>query len=306
MSVLRSYLLSSAAVWQAPDTPATPDPAGGGDGAPPPAGAEPGAGAAPPPPDPGAGAPPAGAEPPRPGDQRRMIPLDTMMQRISAEQRRVQEANERVQRAEREAADAKALLARLQAAPPAAGQPPASQPAPAAPAAPAADPGRYQADVNAAAAAQRLFEDSLTLKNEGLRQFGAQFNDTLRIMDALGAFEGQKGDEFVSDLLAADKANAHVLLAKIAQDPERAVALVGMPSRMRMVELTKMLDKPAAPPAAAAPAAPGLKPISNAPPPRPPSEPATPPSNDNPLYDDKTDDDAWSRAWDAKHKRRRA
>lgn len=300
MDLLRKYLLSSAAVWQAPDTPAEPAapdaavaaaalaPEGGGD-----------APAAPETP-----AEPAPARQP-PADTRPMVPVSTMMQRISSETRRVQEAQERATLAERRAADLEAMMERLRANPGAPAAPGAPAPAPAAPSARApagSDQDAHRAQVRAEAAAMRLYEDSLELRNRGMAAFGAGFTDTLRILEAVGA---TSNDEFVADVLAVDKANGHVILDRLAKDPERAVELAGMDSRRRVMELTRMaasIEQPAAAAAPksdakpAAPAAPAAPAVSKAPPPKPVHSPtAAAPAIDPTTAEgnDKMDDKAW-------------
>lgn len=88
---------------------------------------------------------------------------------------------------------------------------------------------------------QRFLEDVNDLKSKGLGQFGQAFNETINTLTATGAAT----DDFVADVMAVDKANAHILLATIAKDPERAVALAQMNSRQRIAELTRMTMAPA-------------------------------------------------------------
>ena len=187
------------------------------------------------------------------------------MQRISEESARAREATERVAAAERRAMEAEALAQRLQAT--AGGQ----QAPPAAPAAPApqTDMAR-QAEINAAATAQRFFEDTLEVRNRGIAKFGQAFGETLNVLGALGATT----NDFIADVLAIDKANAHELLVKIAKDPEKATALTQMNSRQRIAELTRMQMAEAKAIETPAIAAVPSKGVSKAPAPPPPIEPS--------------------------------
>lgn len=208
--------------------------------------------------------------------------------------------------AEARATNAEQLAERFQRGAPAADEPPAAQPTtPTQPAAPrAVDPNQYQSDVMRAAQMLRLTDDTTAVKNAGVSQFGPAFGDTLGILNSLGAFEQ---NDFTLDVLAVDKGNAHVILDKLAKDPERAAALIGMDSRRRIVELTKMsaaesaAPKPAAA-AAAAPAAPRA--VSKAPPPPPAREAVSPTPEDQ--FADKVSDADWGANWDSKFKRRSA
>lgn len=153
------------------------------------------------------------------------------LSRISQESAKAAAANERAAAAERRASEAEALAQRLAAnkgeAAPAAETQQRQQPAP---------QGDHAAAVRAEAAHQRFLEDVNDLRGRGHAEFGPAFGDTIRILAATGA----DTDDFVSDALAVGRSDAHKLLATIAKDPERAVALAAMPSRQRIMELTKM------------------------------------------------------------------
>lgn len=161
--------------------------------------------------------------------------------------------------AEQRATDAEAMLERLQKGK----ETPAAQPAAASP--------DFQTAVQREAARQRLSEDSTAIRDAGFRKFGAAFGENLAVLNAAGAV----ADDMVMDLIAVDKANAHEILASLAQDPERAASLAGMDSRRRTAELTRIsmaINAPAAaaPKAATTPA----KQVSKAPAPPPPVEPS--------------------------------
>lgn len=284
MQVLAKYLLSSAlsSIPRSPDDPAAGDPvepvAGDTSALQP----EPVAGDAAP--EPEAAAPePVVAPKPEP----RMVPLRVMQERIGEESAKRQQEADRAAAAERRAADAEEMIRRLQADP-AAPKPPAA----------AAPQGRTQDEFDAAvqrtAAIQRMGEDTVAVKNAGLAQF-PDFNESLAMLNAIGLTNDA---EIVLDILAVDKANAHVLIDKLAKDPERAAAFVTMNPRHRIAELTRMTTlAEAAKPAAAVEPKPTQ--ISRAPAPRPSIAPqAGAPEVDprTPDGNDKMDDSAWN-AW---------
>lgn len=254
MDIVRKYRIP---LFQAPDAPA---PAAQGD-APPPA---PLVADAPPadtpplePQDPPADPPAAPAEHGNKGKQ------PWFLQRISEETSKRTQIEAELAAERRARQDAEALAARLQADPA----------APAAPRAPVQQIAEQDIDrlVDQRADQKRFFEDTSAVKNAGLQKFGASFENTLNILTAIGATT----NDVVADILAVDKANAHVLLDKLGQDPERAAALVGMNSRTRIAELTRMSlmpNAPAAPVVEPTKAAP--KQVSRAPAPPPPVEPS--------------------------------
>src|SRR6185312_11344868 len=91
-------------------------------------------------------------------------------------------------------------------------------------------------------------------------QFGPAFQGALTILNAANVVNN---DEFVADLIAVDRANAHVMLERLAKEPERAAALASLSSRQRIAELTRMSlqppakdEKPAPPGVSKAPAPP--------------------------------------------------
>lgn len=190
------------------------------------------------------------------------------LDRISQESAKAQQASERATAAEARAAAAEALAQRLQAgkADPANDDPAPRRSAPAS--------GDRAAEIQHEAAKQRLYEDAVDVKNKGITQFGPAFGEALNILTAVGA----TSDDFVADVLAVDKTNAHVLLDKIAKDPEKAVALTQMNQRQRIAELTRMSVLTTAAPAAKADpvveAKPAARTVSKAPPPPPRVDPS--------------------------------
>lgn len=214
------------------------------------------------------------------------------LDRIGVLTDRAQRAEQQVQERDTELANARELLARLQANP----QPPQNQPQPQ-PRAPIPFPQPQTNDdqrIQAAAREQRFMEDINDARSKGFQEFGAEgFAGTINTLSAIGA-----DNDFLADVLAVDRLNAHKLFHQIAQKPEQAAALAKMNSRQRIAEITRiaMVDK-------SAPATPTPPKTSAAPEPRPASSGVDALPNDS-LGDD-VDDATWSRNWDAKHNPRR-
>lgn len=204
--------------------------------------------------------------------------------------KRIADEAERARLAETRAADAEALAARLQAGK----EPPAVDPARTA--SPAAAPAQdFNAAVRTEAQRLRLAEESTAVRSTGLREFGAAFLEDLNILTAIGA----TGDEIVLDLLAVDKPNAHKILANLAKDPEQAASLVGMDSRRRIAELTRMADAIAPKTEnALTPKTPVVPPkqVSRAPAPPPPVDPSASKTVD--WRSDDADDATFSKGWE--------
>ncbi len=207
------------------------------------------------------------------------------LERISQESAKAQDATRRLAEAERRAAEAEALAARLQA-----GKDPTVTPQ-------SAGKTFTQAEIRAEAERLRFHEDTVAVRDAGLGQFGQSFNETLSVLNAVGA----TNDDFVSDVLAVDKAGAHVLLDRLAKDPEKAVALAGMTSRQRIAELTRMsVAKTESEPKPTVPA----KAVSKAPPPAPKIEPSAAKARDG--YADDASDDEFTRQFNERMKARSA
>jgi hypothetical protein len=256
------------------------------------------AGAGETPPDPAAAAAAAAAEKAHGNAGKR----PWFMDRINEETNAKQAERQRAEAAERERDHFRTLAERLQSGE----KPPAgeAQPQPGAPLKPTSVTTRpaqgdpiFSEAVKAEAAQQRFFEDTLAVKDAGLAAF-PNFAQSLEILTAVGA----TNSDVVQDIFAVDKANAHVMLDRLAKDPDKAAALVAMDSRRRIAELTRMTMTEA--PKTAAAVVPGAK-ISKAPPPKPVIEGGGGGQVD-PLEDleDKTSDDAFSKAWDKKYLKR--
>lgn len=213
-------------------------------------------------------------------------------QRVIAEvrQEKQQERSAR-EAAEQRAADLQAIIERMQG-----GEKPeaVTKPAPTSREA----PQDFQAAVKAQAAKDRLYEDTMTVRSAGEGEF-PDFNQSLGILTAIGA----TSDDFVSDVLAVDKSAAHKILDKLAKDPEKAASLVGMDSRRRIAELTRMAD---APKTEVKPAVEASKPaaVSRAPTPAPRLAPLAAAPDIDPTTaegNDKLDGEAWNKWYASKY-----
>lgn len=223
-----------------------------------------------------------------------VVPTKVFLHRVGEETNKRRAAEERANAAQREASEYKALLDRLQKGDKGQDQQPAPQPGP-----------QYNRDDVRAEAAMMLFQqDTNAVKNAGMADF-PDFTSNLTVLNAVGATD----DVFVMDLLAVDKANAHMILHWLAQDEniERAASLAGMDSRSRIAELTRISDKMSTKKAAvdaAEPPKPAPK-ISGAPKPRPALDGLSP-AEEGEEYSDKLSDDQWSRNWNKKFAKKTA
>jgi hypothetical protein len=155
-----------------------------------------------------------------------------------------------------------------------------------------------QADVQREAVRMRLHEDTTEVLTKGMAAYGPAFRQSLDILNAANVVNN---DEFVADLIAVDRANAHVVLSNLAKEPERAATLASMNSRQRIAELTRMSMAPAA--KDTKPSAPG---VSRAPAPAPHVAPSS--SNVKDWRVDDASDDEFDRGFNemrAKRNRRR-
>lgn len=180
------------------------------------------------------------------------------LRRISDEAEARRRERERADSASRERDEALALvesLRRQQPGAPAATPPPSDR-----------QPQVSEAEIMRRVAAVKLNEDSNQVLSQGMQAYGAGFQSTLAVLQAAGV---TNNDGFVADLIAVDRANAHVILDRLAKEPERAAAIAALPDRQRIAELTRMSmtpkdAKPAAPGVSRAPApAPHVAPSSS-------------------------------------------
>jgi hypothetical protein len=179
------------------------------------------------------------------------------------------QAAERAVTAERKAQEAEALAARLAVkeppADPANPKPAQTQRLP--------DPAPVDARAEARVLAQQMrLEDQVNdIRAKGFREFGTtSFNDTINAVSAVGAGSA----DFVTDLIAVESQDPHILYAALAQDIERTKLIAEMPRPQRIAELTRMSiaakpAKPAADPILAAPPKPSSAAVSRAPAPAP-------------------------------------
>ena len=191
------------------------------------------------------------------------------LKRLGEQTAKIRETEERLAAAERRAQEAEALAQRMQAAqqPQSTQQPSQGQQTPTL-TTPASDETR-RAEIQREAQRQRFIEDTVEVRNRGYAQFGGAWNETLNILNSLGA----TSDEFVADVMAVDKAAAHEIFATLSKDPEKLTNLTSMNSRQRIAEITRLTMASKASPAPTP--APAPKITSKAPPPPPPIEPSS-------------------------------
>ena len=292
---LRKYLIPT---YQIPDA----GNAVSSDAAPPLAAADATAGSlSPPAPD---ALPPAAAEPivePPPAPVEPPKTPKWMLDRITEITAKKQEAERRAEAADRRAAEAEALAQRLQTNhnPPSPEGRPNTNPVQLPPI-PPNDPN-FRNAVAQEAQRQRFYDDTVAVRSAGFAKFGPSFQESLQVLAAVNATT----DDFIADVMATDKINAHVILEKIAKDPEKAVALANMDSRTRIAELTRMTMAQASqaePAPAPKPAAPTK--VSRAPAPPPPIEPSASKTID--WRSDEASDEEFTRGFEETMKKRSA
>jgi hypothetical protein len=293
---LRKYLIPN---YQIPD-------AGGAaptDTAPPPAAADATVGSIAPALDsPASGSQPAAADPiieqPAPPPVEPPKPPKWMLDRITETTAKKQEAERRAEAAERRAAEAEALAQRLQTNP----NPPSPEGRPNINQTPL--PPVDMNLVRQVANAERMAEARTDIIQKGYTEYGgAKFDETARVLQATGCVT----DDFIADVLAVDRANAHKLLSKIATDGENAVRLAQLDSRTRVTELTRMTMAQASTETApvAAPKAPATPTkVSRAPAPPPPIEPSASKTID--WRSDEASDEEFTRGFEETMKKRSA
>lgn len=160
-------------------------------------------------------------------DKPQTVPLKVMLDRLSEVQRKREESDNRATAAERRATDAEALAARLQSGN---NTLPVQRTSP-------TEQNVDMALVQQEAARLRMGETRQQIIRDGYATFGgAKFDEDARILSAVGCV----GDDFIADVVAVDRANAHKTLATLAAEPETAAHLAGLDSRSRIAELTRM------------------------------------------------------------------
>lgn len=113
-----------------------------------------------------------------------------------------------------------------------------------------------------------IFDNDCNDVANAWRSENPAFSDRLGILQAAGVMPAKDGSntDFLMDIIAIDKPNAHKILDSLASDPDRAIALSRMDSRRRVAELTRMTMADAVKPV---PAAPKPAAISKVPAPKP-------------------------------------
>jgi hypothetical protein len=150
----------------------------------------------------------------------------------------------------------------------------------------AVDPKRYEADVLSAAERLRFNDDCNTIFQAGTSEF-KDFPDAVETLNKANVMQ----DDFLMDVLAADRANAHKVIHELAQNPEKAIQLARMPSRQRLAELVRMTTA----------AKPAPKRETAAPPPIKGKVEAVASLDEGDLSDTISDDE-WSARFDKKYK----
>lgn len=178
-----------------------------------------------------------------------------MLDRIAEAQRNEATARQATEAASRRATEAEALAARLQKG----DQAPTPQPQP-----------PDTALVNQAAQKILMDQARQQIIKDGYAAFtGPKFDEMANILGAVGCVN----DEFVADVLAVDRPNAHKTLATLAAEPETAARLASLDSRSRIAELTRITMAKAAVVEPPVPK-PAPKVVSKAPAPAPVVEPS--------------------------------
>jgi len=202
-------------------------------------------------------------------------------ERINEETNKRRQVEEQLAQERREKQEAKALLERMQGGD-------KDQP----------KTRTEEPDIDAlvdARAEQKLFnEDCNAVAAAGARDI-PDFNDKLALLRTIGVVS----DDFLKDIFAVDKSNAHKLMDSLAADPDRALLMTRMDSRKRIAELTRIQMSDTAKPAATAPRAN----VSRVPPPKPVVDAVSDDMGETDLTNDKLDDKTWSKLWDKKYRK---
>jgi hypothetical protein len=125
-------------------------------------------------------------------------------------------------------------------------------------------PSATEAEINARATQIAIARDVAEVDRKGVAKFGDAWAQTVGTLTTLGA----NSLNFMEDVMAADRANAHELLSSLAAEPERLATVARLPQAQRIAELTRIAMSKSSTAAPAAPAAPG-KTVSRAPAPPP-------------------------------------
>lgn len=207
------------------------------------------------------------------------------IERINENQNKADRLAEEKAQAQRELAEAKALLERMQ------GGEKDNQPRR------TDEPQDLEALIEARAEQKLFNNDCNAVAQKGQSEI-AGFNDKLGLLRSIGVVN----DEFLKDIFAIDKDGAHTILDSLSQDPERASMMVKMNSRTRIAALTRMQMAEAAKPAPAVPVV--RSGVSKVPAPKPVIEAISDNVGEMDLTNDKLDDQTWSKMWDKKYRKK--
>lgn len=285
LNFLQKYLVP---LYQAPDTPADPEPI------------DPAIAAADPPADVGDVDPPdtdpvdpPPADPdPQHGNKGKS---PWFMDRISDLSHKARQAEEKAASAERKAREAEELLARIQ-------QGDKTAPAPI-PRQPSGDP-----DIDARVA-ERVYQQNVNqIIQRGRNAVGRdQFDKSAGVLVAVAG--DQLAHEIVNAVYNVDPDRAHLIVHQLGNDPDRVADLIAMNPVQKVAEITRIAMTAAAPKTEpkTEPKAPPAKVVSKAPAPAPQVDPvATKTINFKSGDSDKMSDEEWSKQWDSEYTTPRA
>ena len=186
--------------------------------------------------------------------------VDPLISEITKLRARLREEEGEKEKLRREATDARALADRLAKGEGADGKPNASQ-----------QPAQTldDAEIDRRADYKLFLREVADMRQVGETAYGKdEFGGVVQSLSAYGA----DNDEFIRQVMAVDRSNAHAILHDLADDPARAIGLVNMNPTQRIAELTRMsiASKATRAPETAAPARTAApKAISAAPKPAP-------------------------------------
>ncbi len=145
---------------------------------------------------------------------------------------------------------------------------------------------RVRNEIRSEVQREQFDKDCNTIFANGTAEF-KDFGDAVRVLQGAGVMQ----DDFLLDVLAADRENAHKIIHQLAEAPEEAIGLIRLSSRDRLAKLVRM--------ASAAPVKPAPKKESNAPAPIGKTVAAVASQDEGDLSDD-VSDDTWSQRFDKK------
>jgi hypothetical protein len=225
---------------------------------------------------------------------------DSVISEFTALRQQRRDLTAELEKARREAADARAIVERLQRSSDNSTAFPTPQ-------ASASQGAGNDAEVDRRAEYKLFVRDVESMKQNWIHEFGPSFTEDMRVIVASGADD----DGFIQSVMAVDREKAHEILHAIAQDAGRAVSLVRLPPAQRIAELTRIsmamatkskTEQPIAPAVAATVAPSTAKQHSKAPPPPPIVEPGATKVVD--WRSDDASDEEFHRGYDENQKNR--